>query len=126
MSTDALNTPEISITPAATLAAIEANKPPMVAMLLERNYRPLGEHEIVGYNQEEIKVKTSAGITTVVRPGGFIQERDEETGKIKGHPPAVPGTGFETKILAGTVVRLPKDEARRLLDLKIGSRTVDD
>ena len=118
---------EISIMPAATEAAIEANKPKMVPMLLERNYVPLTDnYEIVGYNREPKTVKSAAGVMVVIDPGGFIQDIDEDTGKFMGMPPVLAGTGFANKLIAGTVVKLPVEEAKRVLAKKIGSRTLDD
>lgn len=119
--------------PAFNLDTNGADAPPppkMIAVELKRNYRPMSDlYEIVGYNQTEIKVKSAAGIPVVVRPAAFISEPDQVTGKMKGMPPAAAGSGPEAglnKILAGTVVRLPKDEAKRVVELEIGTRSLED
>lgn len=129
MSMDALNETVTAPEPANTAFELYQDVPPpkMVAMLLERNYVPMSEnYEVIGYNREPKSVKSAAGVMVVVDKGGFIQEADEDTGKIKGMPSVLAGTGFANKLNAGTVVKLPVDEAKRVLNLKIGSRTLDD
>ena len=103
VATAALNE-EISIMPPATQAAIDANKPRMVTVKLLRNYRPIGEYEVVGYEREAILKKNAAGMMETVQEAAFI---DDEL-----PPPAQSGTGFPDKLWAGAVIRLPVDEAK--------------
>ena len=110
VATAALNE-EISIMPPATQAAIDANKDllsgqgaRMIAVKLLRNYRPIGEFEVVGYEREAILKKNAAGMMETVQEAAFI---DEEL-----PPPAQSGTGFPDKLWAGAVIRLPIDEAK--------------
>lgn len=101
-------------------------KPKLVAVRLLRNYRPGGEFEIVGYQKEAVIRKRPDGKMVTVEEGGFIEEVDEETGKVISAPPAMSGTGFSDRLNAGTVVRLPRDEVKRVRDLKIGEIELDD
>lgn len=126
MSTDApiVEMESIGHTPAVT-ARVEAAKPKLVPVRLLRNYRPAGEFEIVGYQKEPVLRKRPDGKMVTVEEGGFIKEADEN-GAIMAAPPAMPGTGFADRLNAGTVVRLPRDEAKRARDLKIGEYELDD
>ena len=103
MATAALNE-EISIMPPATQAAIDANKPRMITVKLLRNYRPIGDFEVVGYERPAILKKNAAGMMETVQEAAFI---DDEL-----PPPAQSGTGFPDKLWAGAVIRLPIDEAK--------------
>jgi hypothetical protein len=115
----------IGHTPAVT-EKIEAAKPKLVPVRLLRNYRPGGEFEVVGYHKEAVIRKRSDGKMVTIEEGGFFKETNEETGEISSAPPAMVGTGFGDRLNAGTVVRLPRDEARRARDLKIGELELDD
>jgi hypothetical protein len=92
------------------------NKEPakLFPVRLAKSYRPAGEHEIVGYHQPELKQKDSAGKMVVVQEAKFIE------GEMS--PPPFPGVGFETKIWAETVIKLPMDEAKRLVRLNLATR----
>ena len=103
VATAALNE-EISIMPPATQAAIDANKPRMITVKLLRNYRPIGDFEVVGYERPAILKKNAAGMMETVQEAAFI---DDEL-----PPPAQSGTGFPDKLWAGAVIRLPIDEAK--------------
>lgn len=83
-------------------------------VLLVKNYKPIGDYEIVGYLKEEVKQKDSAGNWRVVEKEEFIE------GEMKPHQS--PGVGFPNKIWAGTHIRLPIDEAKTLLAKKIAER----
>lgn len=85
----------------------------MVAMKLERNYRPAGAYEIVGYLKPEVKKKTAAGDWKVVEPEQFIAGEPA--------PPMFPGVGFENKIWANTTIKVPEDEARVMRKAGIAS-----
>lgn len=87
-------------------------KSQMVAMRLERNYRPAGEFEIVGHTRPEIRKKTPAGVEEIV------QEEKWMAGEAM--PSAIPGAGFANKIWAGTVINLPVDEAKAVQKARIG------
>lgn len=116
---------EIGHTPAVT-AKIEAAKPKLVPVRLLRNYRPMGAFEVVGYHKEPVIRKRSDGKLVTIEEGGFIKEADDETGAINPAPPSMVGTGFADKLNVGTVVRLPRDEAKRARDEKIGEYELDD
>lgn len=89
----------------------------MIAMKLERNYQPSGAFELVGYHKPEVKRKDAAGREIVVSPEEFIE------GEMA--PPPYPGVGFDGKVWASTVIRLPEEEARRVQKQKIGIRDFD-
>jgi hypothetical protein len=99
------------IYPEATTKAIEAATP-MVAIELKKNYRPEGAFEIAGYWQDEIKRKNPMGQEVIVQKREFIP------GEAK--PALVAGVGFASKIWAGTVVKLPRDEAKAVKQAGIG------
>lgn len=86
----------------------------MFPVKLLKNYRPAGVFEVVGYHQPEIKQKDSAGRVVIVQRAEFIE------GAIA--PPPFPGVGFETKIWAETVIKLPVDEAKTVVAKKIAER----
>lgn len=98
--------------PTLSLSAKEPAK--MFPVKLLKNYRPAGEYEIVGYQQPEMRQKDAAGKMIVVQESKFIE------GEMA--PPPFPGVGFETKIWAETVLKLPTDEARRLVGKKLAER----
>lgn len=136
MANAALDTTTPATPPAPPSAeAFELYKgvPPakMVSVLLTRNYRP-GEDvdpndktkrlppvfEVVGYWKDEIKRKDPAGREVI------IQKREFVPGETK--PPVQAGTGSDTKLLAGTVVKLRKAEAKYVRDNAIGTIEIDD
>jgi hypothetical protein len=108
----------VGIMPPATAAAIEANRPPLIAMELLRNYRPAGQFEIVGYMRPAVVQKDAAGREIEVEPAKFIAG--------VGKPAPQPGVGTAGKIWAGTVIRVPHDEARTMRANGIAERSVDD
>lgn len=121
-----LDMESIGHTPAVT-ERVDAAKPKLVAVKLLRNYRPMTDvYEIVGYEKEAVIRKRPDGKMVEVEAGGFFKETDEETGEIMPAPPTMPGTGFDNKLNVGTVVRLPREEAKRARDLKIGEYELDD
>lgn len=89
----------------------------MIAMKLERHYQPGGDYQVVGYHKPEVKRKDAAGREIVVSPEEFIE------GEMA--PPPYPGVGFDGKVWASTVIRLPEEEARRVQKQKIGIRDFD-
>lgn len=86
----------------------------MFPVRLLKNYRPAGEYEVVGYQRPEIKQKDSAGRVSVVQESAFME------GEMS--PPPYPGVGFETKIWAETVIKLPMEEAKRLVSKNLAAR----
>jgi hypothetical protein len=115
---------DIGHTPAVT-AKIEAAKPKLTPVRLLRNYRPMGQFEVVGYHKEAVIRKRSDGKMVTIEEGGFFKETDDD-GDIMPAPPSMVGTGFADKLNVGTVVRLPRDEAKRARDEKIGEYELDD
>lgn len=89
-------------------------KPDMFPVKLLKNYRPIGQFEIVGFHRPEKLQKNSDGKTIVIEESAFIE------GEMA--PPPFAGVGFDTKIWAETVVKLPIDEARRLVGKNIAER----
>jgi hypothetical protein len=85
----------------------------MVPMKLERNYRPTGKFEIVGHTRPEIRKKSPSGKEVVIQA--------EEWVPGEAMPGAIPGAGFANKLWAGTVVKLPEDEAKAIQKARIGS-----
>lgn len=81
---------------------------------LLKNYHPAGAYEVVGYHQKEIIQKDSAGKAVVVQKAEFIEGQTA--------PPPYPGVGFDTKVWAETVVKLPLDEAKRLVGKHLAER----
>jgi len=86
----------------------------MFPVKLLKNYRPAGVYEVVGYHRPEKKQKDTAGRIIVVQEAAFIE------GEIA--PPPYPGVGFDTKIWADTVLKLPMAEARGLVDKNLAAR----
>lgn len=81
---------------------------------LLKNYRPEGNHEVVGYHRPEKRQKDTTGKMVVVQEAAFIE------GEIA--PPPFPGVGFDTKVWADTVLKLPMEEAKRLVRLNLAAR----
>jgi hypothetical protein len=107
------------IYPAATIAAIEANKPKMVPVLLSRHYRPRGEHEIAGHWTQQVEKKNVlTGKMEVVKPSEFIANEPA--------PPPMAGVGTSSpKLWAGTLVRLPAEEAKTVRREGIGTVEIE-
>jgi hypothetical protein len=108
----------VEIMPASTAAAIEANKPKLVTILLKRHYRPMGEYESGGHWTEEQKRKNPAGVVEVVKPSEFVAE-EAKPSPMAGVVP------HSLKLWAGTVVRLPIDEARFVRQQGIGEVEIE-
>lgn len=105
----------------ATVVAVDTTEPPkpkMVSVKLLRNYVPMGAHEIVGWHRPEKKVKDTHGVETVIEAALFI--------KGEAAPPPAAGVGFANKLWAGTVLKVPVDEAKRARSLKIAEIEIDD
>lgn len=86
----------------------------MFPVMLNKNYAPKGDYEIIGYWKPEVKKKAAAGGWIIEEPEKFIK------GEMKPHPN--PGVGFPNKIWAGTHIKLPVDEAKNLVAKKIADR----
>jgi hypothetical protein len=108
---------EIGHTPAVS-ARIEAAKPKMQPVKLLKNYRPIGPFEVVGYNRPAILKKNAAGMLETVEEEAFVE------GELP--PAAQPGTGFENKLWAGAIIRLPTDEAKSARKAGICEYEIDD
>ena len=96
-------------------------KPPvgkLKAMELKRNYRPMGGYEIVGHTMPEIKRKNAIGIMEVVQKQAFV------AGDMA--PPPVPGVTIGGKVWAGTVIRVPIDEAKTMRAAGIAEPSLED
>lgn len=83
-------------------------------VLLNKNYAPGGQYEIVGYLKEAVKRKDAAGNWKIVEKEEFIK------GEMK--PPLSPGVGYDGKVWAGTHIKLPVDEAKTVVAKKIAER----
>ena len=86
----------------------------MFPVLLNKNYVPSGDYEIVGYLKEAVKRKDAAGTWRIVESEEFIE------GEMKPHTSH--GVGFAGKIWAGTHIKLPMDEAKTVIAKKIAER----
>lgn len=85
-------------------------------VILKKNYMPLETtpYEIVGWLRPKVERKDSAGKMLQIEPEKFIE------GEM--HPPPLPGTGFPNKIWAGTTVKLPVEDAKRLVSMGLAER----
>jgi len=128
--------------PPATRKAIEANTK-MVTVKLLRNYRPMGEHEVVAWDRPEIRMKDPADPLKqrmiTVQEAGYLKETDDD-GKVKGAPPPQEGVGSSVgerakdgtvikaavRLWKDTIVKLPVDEAKRARRLGIAEVEIDD
>lgn len=95
-------------------AATQQPSAKLFPVLLTKNYVPIGHYEIVGYLKEAVKAKDAAGNWHVIEKEEFIE------GVMKPH--TSPGVGFPNKIWAGTTIKLPVDEAKNVVALKIAER----
>lgn len=86
----------------------------MFPVRLLKNYRPAGGHEVVGYHRPEKTQKDTTGKMVIVQEAAFIE------GELA--PAPQPGVGFETKVWADTVLKLPMEEAKRLVRLNLAVR----
>jgi hypothetical protein len=112
---------------APQVAAVSIEKQPekLFPVLLTKNYAvstdkdgaPTFKFEIVGYLKDAVKRKNAAGTWKIVEPEEFIK------GEMKPH--SSPGVGFANKIWAGTTLKLPVAEAKRLIGLKAAERADD-
>jgi len=114
VSTDALNK-------TTEMPQLYAGVPPaqMVTVNLSRHYRPSGPHEVVGHWRPKVEVKNAAGNMVELSPAEFVAGEPM--------PPPLAGVGGESvKLWAGTVVRLPKEEARNVRRAEIGTIEIED
>jgi len=97
-----------------------AEKPRMVPVTLNRHYRPATEnYEVVGHWVPKVELKDVAGRMVTISPERF------EKGAMAPPPIASVGT-LSVKLWAGTVVKLPVDEARTVRRAEIGSYEIVD
>jgi hypothetical protein len=99
------------------MAEKAAEQPKMVRMTLKRHCRPNEGYEIVGYNRPEIKHKGPDGRAVVVQSEAFIEG--------EAAPPPIPGVTITGKLWAGTVLRVPDDEARMMRKAGIADVDID-
>ncbi len=92
---------------------------PLRAVKLLRNYRPMGNYEIVGWHKPAVEKKLPSGKVEEVEPSEFI------SGSMAPAPVAG-AVGFANKIWANTVIRLPIDEAKTVVRQQIGALEFDD
>lgn len=95
------------------MTEVAPNKETIVVKLL-KHYVPMGEYEVVGHDRPEITAKDAAGRQVIKQEAAFI------AGEM--YPAPYPGVGFENKIWAGTHIRLPRDEAKKLYDARKAER----
>lgn len=81
---------------------------------LLKNHCPAGNYEIIGYLKEAVKVRDAAGKWSIIEPEQFIE------GEMKPH--SSPGVGFPNKVWAETHIKLPIEEAKRLVAAKAAER----
>ncbi len=86
----------------------------MFPVRLLRNYQPDHEYEVLGYYKPERKVKDAAGGWIVVDKGGW------QAGEMK--PAPFPGVGYSNKIWAETYVKVPVEDAKKLIENKSAER----
>jgi hypothetical protein len=99
-------------TPQTPAASIEKQK--LFPVVLNKNYVPRGEYQILGYLKEAVRRKDATGIERVVEPERFVE------GEMKPHQ--TPGVGYADKIWAGTHISIPVEEAKQLVAKKIADR----
>lgn len=121
-----VNMDTIGMTPKQADAVQTRRAARKVTIRLLRNYRPMGDFDVLGYHKDPVLRKRPDGKMVTIEPGGFVTETDPETGKIMSAPSVRPGTGFADRVNAGTVIRVPSDEARRMREHKIGEVEIDD
>lgn len=91
---------------------------PMAGMKLLKHYRPMGEYEIVGWHKPAV-IEKKNGTDVIVEPAEFV--------KGETAPPPMPGVGgMSPKVWAGTVIKLPVEEAKRAQKLGIAERGFED
>lgn len=90
----------------------------MLAMKLERHYRPRGDYEVVGYLKKAVSKKFPDGTMKIVEPEEFIPGEQA--------PAPFPGVISTGKVWAQTTIKLPEDEAKSIAKLGIASRDFDD
>lgn len=111
--------PQTGVEPVAVATLNEPTAAPkLVAMELKRNYRPMGTYEIVGHTKPARVVKDAAGKEIIAQAEEFIE------GEAFPHP--FGSTGFVDKMIAGTLIRVPVDEAERMKKLGIAERALRD
>lgn len=94
-------------------------------VVLLKNYVPKNTYEIVGYLKKAIEVKNAIGKIEIIEPEKFIpgeMRPHDSPGVGFGEMVMKDGTTVNAKIWAGTTVKLPVDEARRAVALKIAER----
>lgn len=89
----------------------------MFSVKLARHYVPIGYYEVVGWDRPKIEKKGAAGQVVVIQEAAFIEGEKA--------PPAIAGTGYESKVWAGTTIRLPEEEAKNVVKAGIATREFD-
>jgi len=103
----------------AAPAPAEPQPEKLFPVVLTKNYMPAEGTpiEIIGHMQPKIEAKDSAGRVTLVSPEQWIAGEP--------CPPPVPGTGYPNKFWAGTHVKVPVAEAKKLIANKAAERADD-
>jgi hypothetical protein len=101
-----------------TTSAAPPPAPKMRAMELKRHYRPMGEFELVGYNQPEIKRKRPDGHEEVIQKAAFLPNEMA--------PSPMSGVEVKGKIWASTIIKVPVDEARVMKANGIADAAIED
>ncbi len=97
-------------------AAVPAVK--LRTMELKRNYRPVGDFEVVGYWQQEIKKKGPDGKEFIAQPRVFIEGEKA--------PSPMPGVEIPHKLWAGTVIKIDVAEAKTMRANGIADVSLED
>jgi len=109
----------------AEATAPKAPATQMFPVVLNKNYVPMGDYEIVGYLKAAVKRKDAAGTERIVEREEFIEgEMKPHTSPGVGFGEFVDGNGRKTnaKIWAGTTIKLPIEEAKSVVAKKIADR----
>lgn len=90
----------------------------LATVKLLRHYRPVSRFEIIGHHTKAVMRKNAAGELYEAEPSVFVSGQKA--------PPPFPGVGFDSKIWAGTLIRLPMDEAKQICRSGIAEREFED
>mgnify|MGYP007071662261 CR=1 FL=1 len=110
-------TAEAKLEAAPAVAVPQPEK--LFPVVLVKNYMPAPgiNYEIIGHLQPKVENKDAGGRVTLVSPEKWIDGEPS--------PAPIPGAGYPNKLWAGTHVRVPVDEAKRLIAAKAAERADD-
>lgn len=86
----------------------------MFPVKLLKNYVPMDKYDVVGWHKPAVVRKDAGGRMVTVERAEF------RTGEEA--PPALAGTGYPGRVLAGTVIKLPIEEAKNVIAKHIAER----